>query len=341
MPRSARATPWWVAFASAAFFFVLADAALAWWSPKPLRLPESFSPAYFQRYADSLRGERNVVVVLGDSVLWGYKIRAEDAMPALLQRRLPHDHVLNLSYEGGSTTNSEILVRYLLARGIRPRLVIFNVNSKEMNPADSAFRRLEPAVEEAARPLLDRSDSKLLTLLPNPNVNQRLGALVERYWRLYRYRVDLREKVFRTDDLATLLTAASGRLTGYAQRAEAAHRPTAERFLGTYDMTPLDATNTAFARMNRMSEELRASGIPALAFLTPTNHALLHAYIDVPDYYDNLKTIRDALAARGVPVANLDNAVPQREFIDNDHLTPRGNRRLLDLLFPYIERALR
>lgn len=334
-------TPWWVAFPVTILLFVLTDLALAIWVPNPARLPETFSPAYLQRYADSLRSDRNLVVVLGDSVLWGYKIPQQDSLPALLARQLPHDRIVNLSYEGGSTTNSEMVLRYLLSCGVRPRLVIFNVNSKEMNPGDSAYRRLQPALELASHSILEPVDRADLTLLPPKQINDRIGDFVERWWRLYRYRVDIRAHIFGTDDMATYLTALANRVTGYTARREAEHRPTADRFFATYDMTPLDDSNVAFRRMKRMAKELHDNRIASLAFLSPTNHPLLHEYIDVPEYQDNLRTVSRTLLAGGVPVVNLDRAIPGSEFIDNDHMTPEGNRLLLRLLLPSIQAALK
>jgi len=76
----------------------------------------------------------------------------------------------------------------------------------------------------------------------------------------------------------------------------------------------------------------------AVAILTPTNHGLLHQYIDVPDYSANLQILRRALERRGVRVLNYDSAFAPNEFIDNDHLTAAGNARLADMLLQDLKR---
>ena len=76
--------------------------------------------------------------------------------------------------------------------------------------------------------------------------------------------------------------------------------------------------------------------IPAIAILTPTNHTLLHEFIDVPEYEKNLAFTHKLLASGGVRVIDLDKAFKAAEFIDNDHLTAAGNQRLAGTLGPVL-----
>ena len=73
---------------------------------------------------------------------------------------------------------------------------------------------------------------------------------------------------------------------------------------------------------------LRDAHIPAVAILTPTNHALLHPYVDTPQYAGNLAYVRRLIERSGARVVDLDRAFAPAEFLDNDHLTAAGNRRL-------------
>ena len=57
-------------------------------------------------------------------------------------------------------------------------------------------------------------------------------------------------------------------------------RVTAAQFEGTYDLSPLTARNAGVRYLERTVASLRADGISVIAFLTPTNHPLLHEYID-------------------------------------------------------------
>ena len=330
---------WWLAVPVALFCLAFVDVLLGLWRPHPVRLPEQFSAAYLKRYVDEQRGNRPVVF-LGDSVFWGYKFPARDAVPSRIMRDFPRVPMTNLSYEGGSSVNSYFMLRYVLSRGVRPRLVVFNVNSKETNTADSAYRRLHPSLEILVAPMFTSHDRHTLDLQQPLTFAQRLVSFVERYWRLYRYRVDLREAFFGTDDAATALKNFSQKLTGSAHLQALAHRPTPDRFLGTYDLGPLSAGNVDFTYLRKLSDLLHAANIPAIAILTPTNHRLLHDYIDVPEYDARLNRMRIALEASGVRVINDDRMISSRDFLDNDHLTPAGDRKFARILSPVLRKAL-
>ncbi|HEY5257722.1 MAG TPA: hypothetical protein VIJ12_05020 [Candidatus Baltobacteraceae bacterium] len=317
----------------------IVDGGLWFWKPAPSRLPEQFSAAYLQRYVGELRGRRPIVF-LGDSVLWGYRLPADDAAASLLRHRFPNQPIVNLSYEGGSSANTYFMLRYLLAGGVRPALVVFNVNSKETNSADSAYSRLHPSLEADVAPLLSASDRKLLTLQPPPTLALHLEYAVADVWQLYRYRTDLREALFGTDDAAGAARDWIQQLTGSANLQAQAHRPTPDKFLGTYDLAPLDRDNVDFTYLKRIAALLRAQRIPTVAFLTPTNHALLSDYIGVPEYGQKLQQLAEALREPNVTVFNWDRSMRTDEFLDNDHLTIEGNRRLATMLAPAMRARL-
>jgi hypothetical protein len=305
--------------------------------PSLPRLDGDFSPALLGLEIDRLRDGSPVTVFLGDSELWGYRLRPEQAAPAILGARGLRE--TNLSYEGGSPVNTYAVLEVLLASGVRPKRVVFNVNQKVFNALDSAYATVQPSVAELALPRFSPADAALVAPARAPaTFEARLDRGVRAIWRLYALRNDLRELLFGDVDAAHALAARLVAADGTQRRTDAAHVPTAAVFEGTYDLAPLDDTNVSVHFLRRIVAALRAARVPALAILTPTNHTLLHDYIDTPQYGKNLAYVRRLLAAGGVRVVDLDGAFGAADFIDNDHLTAAGNERFASLLAPQLGR---
>jgi hypothetical protein len=316
----------------------LLDLAVVAWFPRFDRVSDNFSAAYLAREVDALAHDPPKTIFLGDSVLWGYRLPAADAAPTLLERKgLAAD---NLSFEGGSPANTYAMLRLLEAHGVHPRLVVFNVNQKEFSQADSAYQKLHPSLETLAWPLLTPDEQKLLTPTP-PSTTQKpievaLDRWVTSFWHFYALRSDLREMLFGDVDAVHALDDAIQVASGAKARSDAAHKPTPDRFEGTYDLSPIDPQNVSLIFLKKILALLARDHIPAIALLTPTNHTLLHEFIDVPEYQKNLAFTRKLLEAGGVRVVDLDRAFKAAEFIDNDHLTAAGNQRLAGLLGPVL-----
>lgn len=329
---------WWISLPVVFVLLLLLDAGVRAWNPLPSRLPENVSAAYVDRYVREFSGRANVVALAGDSAIWGYKVAAAEALGARIAAAVPRASVLNLSVEGGSPANSYVAVRGALARGVRPELVVLNLNLKEFSPNDRSYQRILPAFEPIAQSFAteDRAGMEF-----SDKHETALAQFVERYWAFYRFRTDLRQALFGGADFASWLAARAKNLSGLAAREAVEAAPTADRYLGTYDLSPIDDANVSFGYLRRTLAMLRRERIPVLAFLTPTNHGLLHDTIDAPEYTANLRTLADRVRAAGGLVIDEDRAFLQGDFIDNDHLTPPALQRLAAALAPAIERTLR
>ncbi len=303
--------------------------------PSPERVSSNFSSALLQLEMDRLRSRPPQTVFLGDSVLWGYKVAPERTATAQLFAR-GLDGV-NLAYEGGSPINTYAMLRLLLANGVRPKLVVFNVNQKQFNPFDSAYKTIHPSVAALAEPMLSSDDRALLKDAPiSSTFDAHLDRAISHVWELYALRADLREMLFGDVDAAHALDDIVQRASGAQARTDAEHVPTPDKFDSTYELEPLSPDNVSVHFLDEIATLLASEHIPALALLTPTNHALLHEYIDVPAYTTNLAYVTARLAKSHVRVVDLDRAIPTAEFIDNDHLTPAGHERLVRLLAPQL-----
>ncbi len=324
---------WWIAYPVATALFIVLDLAIRFWAPLPLRLPEQYSPAYLNLVLSDIPRNRNTTVLLGDSVLWGYKLPANQTAAAILQAGDPQTRVVDLAYEGGSTVNDDVMLRALERAGVRPTTVVANINVKEFNPGDSAYSTLHPSLEQLSQAALTPSDESSLALhFSNSDLNRALNDDIERLWRFYALRSDLREQFFGSDDAAGALVALVHRMTGENTTEAELHVPSPDRFLGTYDLSPIGSANVAFKYYRSFVDALCRNRIPSLLFLTPTNHRLLHEYIDAPEYDENLARLEHIPHCSNVQIVNWDRAIPSRDFLDNDHLNPAGQRRLAQLI---------
>jgi len=322
---SKRRTSWWASGVIMLALLAFLDGGLRLWHPLPSRLPENFSAAYLSRVLGDLPRSRGIVVLAGDSAVWGYHVSKQESLGARLAALLVHDQVLNVSIQGGSPVNTYVALTEVLRRGIHPRLVIFNLNLKEFSPEDRSYQRILPALAPAAHQLsaADRRD-----FLFQEDHQTRLARAVERIWLLYRYRDDIRQAVFGDADLASRLASAAAALSGRAEREAERNAPTADKYFGAYDLSPLATDNTSLRYTRETLALLRSHNIPTLVYLTPTNHGLLHDTIDAPEYDANLKELMAVVRSYGMRAYNFDRSFPQNAFIDNDHLRAPGLSQL-------------
>ena len=116
------------------------DSAVNLWFPRFERLSDNFSTAYLEREAGALAKDPPEIVFLGDSVFWGYRLRPQQSVVSLLDRAGLRSR--NLSFEGGSPANTYAMLRLLEAKGVRPALVVFNVNAiGSRRPSTTRSRR--------------------------------------------------------------------------------------------------------------------------------------------------------------------------------------------------------
>jgi hypothetical protein len=277
------------------------------------RLTTDFSPAYLRAKLKAIAAQPPAIVFLGDSAIWGYGLPAgETAISLLAARGCP---CVNLAFKAGSPANDYALVRLFAEYDVRPKLVVIEINQRPLNHGDDSYNSLHPAIASLAAPLFTAQDRAALNLpTPAPSVATSLDRVLASTWQLYAMRADLRSLLLGDVD------------------ALPKKKATADQFLGTYDLTPLDETNVGVKYLEKTVDLLRERQIPMVAFMTPTNHVLLHDYIDDPAYAANGEYLKKVLAQRGVRTIDLDRAFPTAEFIDNAHLTAQGQIRLAAVL---------
>lgn len=279
------------------------------------RLAADFSPVYLQRELNRLASGPAQTLFLGDSVVWGYGVKPEQTAVAIL--RSHGCSCSNLAFKGGSPPNYYAMVRVIEAANVRPKGIVLEINQKVFSEGDSAYRKLHPGVAGLAEPLLRGERNALVLPASAAGIDARLDRTLSQASLLYAMRSDLRESLYGDPDGAVTAPA-----------------PAAALFQASYDLTPLSNANVGVRFLLETLSAAREARIPVVAFMTPTNHVMLHEFIDNADYRANGEFLKRLLVSHGARVVDLDGAFPAREFIDNDHLTSAGQRRLAAALEP-------
>jgi len=278
------------------------------------RLATDFSATYLDRELTALAHESPRTVFLGDSVLWGYRVEPEQTAIAQFEARGVRSE--NLAFKAANPATDYFLLQLLLQRGARPARVVLEINQQVFNPFDQSYRSLHPGILGLARPLLTAADVRRLRVAVENWPQARLESLASRLWLAYGMRSDVRETWIESPTSVPL------------------PKLTSELFTMTYDQAPLRASNVGVVYLKKTAALLQSQRIPAVAFLTPVNHRLLHEFIDNPDYRANQTYLMRILREHGIRTLDLDAALPGGDFFDNDHLNEKGQADLARLLEP-------
>jgi hypothetical protein len=288
---------------------------IASYFPRLERLPEDVSPAYLKREIALIAASPPAVIFLGDSVVWGYRVEPGQTAVSILTRR--GCNCRNLALRAGSPPNDYAIVRLLLAAGVRPKAVVLEIDQKSFNASDADYARLLPGIAALATPLFAPADRRLLAPpVESDGIARRSDRALSSLWLLYAMRADIRGTYFPPPEEIPVT------------------HPTADMYMGTYDLTPLTDANLGVHFLTQTVDLLRDAGVPVIAFMTPTNHTLLHDYIDSDAYRANGEFLKNLLERRGVRVVDLDTAFPSDLFFDNAHLRPAGQELLAAKLEP-------
>ena len=301
------------AIAIALAAIILENAAIERFLPQPVRLTTDFSPTFLRRELASEQLAKADIVFLGDSVLWGYNVRPQDT--AVAQLISDGCACINLSYKASSPPNYFALTRLMRVNRIKPRRVVLEVDQRVFQHANSAYATLHPAVAELSGPLLDDADRRALASEgPPANLLSPFQALATSLFTVYAMRSDIREMLYPQPDVIPIQKAA------------------ADELFAEFDLTPLDERNAGVHYLIKAIDELRERGIYVAVFMTPTNHQLLHKYIDGPEYQANVDYLIHLAATHGAHVANFDRAFSNDDFYDSSHLKPLAQRRFASML---------
>lgn len=306
------------------------------------------------------------IVLLGDSVLSSVNNRPgerlDDVLPAALAPRLPTADLRVYSLGEGGAHAADLYAAYLRLQAAlaaeptapggpaRPLIVVLNSNIIFFSRRHANPPMLFPCLADGLPP--ESADVRALLRLPPPPdaIEAGLTRLATRHVYLLQQRRRLGELLFGgppRDRLRDLLIHALRRgpeATGDPNLPWTARGLSAAQYAASYDLIPLDAAEATNLQLTRRLSQILAAPRPGQAvfvFLTPHNHGLLGALADNPAYHAASAAIGAVFRERGVPFRSYDGQVDAGLFMDLDHLTADGNRRLAQLLAADLESPAR
>src|ERR1700742_3682635 len=115
-----------IAFATAGIVILAQNIGLAFYFPHLSRFTSDFSPTYLRREIAAAASLPGQTVFLGDSVLWGYRLRADQTAVSVLTSQ--GCSCRDFAFKNGGPPNYYVLTRLLLQNGARPKAVVLEVN---------------------------------------------------------------------------------------------------------------------------------------------------------------------------------------------------------------------
>jgi hypothetical protein len=319
---------------------------------EPERLDNFPGPAIEDAFVAQMgRDKAYKLVVIGDSTVVGPSLLPRnETMPGLLeaelQRAFPKRpiHVWNMSLAGARATDELCLLKkafegrpdFIIVQGnyfISDMVFDDRVRNHAVPVMDPWLAYNLPAVPPSLRPLLkDRSWKE--------SFEDQLTNFVERNVRLIGMRQAINAKIFGVQPRTPFDTPNPMIMTAVTT-AKRIHKLSAqvwtERGLTPVKYLPLycrrimpDNFNGRYYR--DVMTELKASGIPALTYLTPQNPGITNVVLDPAWYSESRSVLSSFFQGYGIPHYDFSELVPGRFFEDNDHMLCEGNSRLAKAL---------
>ncbi len=289
-------------------------------------------------WKEELAGDEGFkVVFLGDSVVHGGGVPDEDqTIPSYLAHHLgalkPDQNlaVHTFSLPGCTPADTLHILQFII--DTRPDLVIYDVNVGWFgSPKVMEHPRLAELSQPAAvgGPPTTASSRKT-------DFEERLSALVNDRWALYRYRILLNYLWFGEPLKERLALKVGGaeaedRLTD----PEEIYRPwyekdfsVLEKQAGKLGYFALDASNQHWLSYRQLVGLLEQNRIKAAFFMVPRNQTLYKKYdlLDEPVLAEKQEQLAAAARQSGIKVFDYTYAVSDRYFTDSVHLTAEGNQ---------------
>ncbi|NTV51979.1 MAG: SGNH/GDSL hydrolase family protein [Candidatus Firestonebacteria bacterium] len=286
--------------------------------------------------ACSLKSGRPLIVVMGDSVVYGSDLHAhgvphwrEQALAAGLQRQLPQATVLDLSLDGALP--GDYLGLYAAARRLKPDWIIFEYNYRMFS------QKFGSPSEAVSRPWLRGLMSQpLFPALPQ-TAGDKIKSVLRKVSQLYRYAEAFRDAFFfpsREEVINRLLAQV---LPSRSLRDPGDREMLLKLKIKPHYYTPLlTPEHAGLQAVQLLENELRRDQQPHLAFFTPQNQEYITEIADPHTWPRNLAILDSILGSLADQKRffywNWGALYPADAFYDHCHLVPRYNETFAKML---------
>ena len=273
---------------------------------------------------------RNIIMV-GDSTVEDFYVKYEDSIGFLLDRKLfGEDDRPNIFNFGSSGTKTVyVMERIKKAAEYKPDLIIWQMGAGSF----TELHWILPPTPESYDLSLGGGLAgayKNVFKMNNENaffISRELrGNLVP----LHRY------KEFYEELAKGIKAKATGTPLPYPNdrhmKVQIGDVKITEKFYGI----PFDASTRYFEAVGEICKYVTDKGVPMMIYLAPINQGILAQKYEEGYYEKMVAAIKAQADPYGVPLLNLNDAVPDELFIDGGHLKEEGDRIVADRLYDFV-----
>jgi len=285
--------------------------------------------------AANTRNSKPLIVILGDSVVYGSGLHAhgvrawrDQTIAAFLQKQLPQFHVVDLSLDGALP--GDYLALYSSVRRLKPTWVILEFNYRMYAQKYSAN------ADMLSRPWLGASQTNPLFPRPQLSSGDKIAAVL-RNSLLFRYTEALRSAVYFPSREEVFNQILQSLLPARSWQDPMDKELLLKLKLKPYYYAPvLSPEHAALQAGHLLLDALDQDRQPSILFFTPQNLAFIEDIADQNAFSQNLGILDASLntpkGSAWRQYFDWFNLYPQKAFFDHCHLVPRYNELLAEKL---------
>lgn len=293
------------------------------------RMPDlSMKGHWINKY---LEGNKKNIIMIGDSTVEDFYVKYEDSIGGLLDKKLyGEDGRPNVFNFGSSGTKSVYAMeRIKKAAAYKPDLIIWQMGAGSYTEINWVFPHSPESYDLSLGGGLAGAYRNILKM-NNENayfISRELrGNLVP----LHRY------NEFYAEYIKGLKAKATGTPLPYPNdrhmKVQIGDVKITEKFYGI----PFGESTRYFDVIGQVCKHVNEENVPLMIYVAPINQGILAQKYE-PGYYEKLlEVIRSQAEPYGVPVLDLNDAVPDGLFIDGGHLKEKGDSIVADKLYDFV-----